>query len=67
MIDKVTRMKISDFARNATIGSGRDDLEEPDQDALNALKFVLGRAPTGEEIGFLCSEWDSCVQQLAQP
>ena len=60
------KQAIESFAWNCTVGSGRDDFDEPDDDALEALARVLARPLTGEDHGFLCDEWRRNHQAMAQ-
>lgn len=68
-MDAKTKTKISDFARDCTVGSGRDpeECDEPDLDSLAALMRFIGRPLTGAEIGHFASEWRRCVQEMEQP
>lgn len=69
-MDKATKSQIESFAWDCTIGAGRvgeDEADEPDQDALDALKRILRRPLTGEDVDVLVRAWEKCLMEAAFP
>lgn len=66
MIDKATCEKISEFARECTIGCGNVGHEACTPTRI-MLDSFLHRAASREEWTFFRNEWDACLAQAEQP